>query len=333
MNETISAVLRDHADGDVHVERLLATVYADVRRRRQRRLALTCAVLVLAALAGVSGAMRSAPRAPDVASAPEATMPRPPRVGGLPAAAGAPRVLATDPTLFHLDLTGLTGWNHLAWSSRGGLEELVATMESGGQVRVEAHRDQARLSRRDGPARWVTVRGRPATAVDTGGSYAIRWQPVSGAWAQVTAPGDLHDAIGLAATVRLDRVYRCAVPFRLAGVAPERVNKCETAFSVDPDSGRWVASGGVWFTTRQGGPEYQVGVGSGADPGAANQTIEGRAVQVLGDREIRYPYDGRTAYFWAFDGPADGEVFRSLVAGFTPAAGEDPTAWPRSPFD
>jgi hypothetical protein len=53
MNETISAALRDHADGDIHIERLLSAVHAGARRQRRRRLAPAGgAVVALVAMVG-----------------------------------------------------------------------------------------------------------------------------------------------------------------------------------------------------------------------------------------------------------------------------------------
>jgi hypothetical protein len=337
MNETISTALRDHADGDIHIERLLSAVHAGARRRRQRRLALACGAVVVAALVGVTGAVSTRQPATIAGPALEAAIPRPPHVERVPAAADAPEVLGADPSLFHLDLTGLTGWTYLSWSSRRGHEELAVTMESGDQVLIEADRDRGRLRRRDGRTWAVTVGGKPAEAVAAGASHMIRWQPVPGIWAQVDAIGDVDMAIGFAENLWLDRVYRCAVPFRLDRVTSVRMIKCETYYTADEDTDRWTAAGGVWFTIGDGGPEYQVAVGKSEQPIVVNDTIEGRAVEVVeptGNKtlEIRYPYDGRTAYFWAFYGPVDPGVVRSLVAGFSPITDEDQHAWPRTPF-
>ena len=76
---------------------------------------------------------------------------------------------------------------------------------------------------------------------------------------------------------------------------------------------------------------------SGTDT-VLNDTIAGRAVQVKSGAtaparppEIRYPFDGRTAYFWRF-GTGSEEEFRALVAAFTPVPGYNPNDWPASAF-
>ena len=116
MNETISAALRDHADGDIHIERLLGAVHAGARRRRQRRVAVVGAALaVVVVLASVSAAT-PVPRSTPVGGP---VLTRPPLVAAT-SAADSPEVLGADPTLFHLDLVGLTDWRALAWSVRPG---------------------------------------------------------------------------------------------------------------------------------------------------------------------------------------------------------------------
>jgi hypothetical protein len=338
MNEIISAALRANADGDIHIERLLDAVHAGARRRRQRHLALACGAVVAVVLVGLAGVTASRRPATIGGPPPVPALPRPPRVERVPTAVGSPGVLASDPTLFHLDLSDLSGWKNLSWAATRNQETLDATTESGDQVQIEAGRDRGQLSRHDGTATAITVGGKPAEAVAAGGSHVVRWQPVPGIWAQVDAPGDVGVAIAVAEKVRLDRVYRCAVPFRLDRVVSARMTKCTTYFTGE-DAGRWSTSGGVWFTIGAGGPEYQVAVGKGDPSIAVNDTIQGRAVKVVQPTggnpallEIDYPYDGRTAYFWVYYGPMDQGVFRSLVAAFAPVPDGDPHTWPSSPF-
>jgi hypothetical protein len=338
MNEIISAALRENADNDVHIEQLLGAVHAGVRQRRQRRLALSCGVVV--AIMSVSLGIVTSIRRPAVIAGPatDAALPRPPRVERVPTAATSPGVLGSDPTLFHLDLTDLSGWKHLVWATTPGQETVDATTESGAQLHIEAARDRARLSPADGATSAVTIDGTPAEALRSAGSQVVRWQPVPGIWAQVQVPGDVAAAVAVARRVRLDRVYRCAVPFQLTGVVSARLTKCTTYYSTDGNAYGW-SSGGVWFTIGTGGPEYQVGVGPSDPSIAVNDTIQGRAVRVAPPAngnpallEIDYPYDGRTAYFWVFYGPVDQAVFRSLIPAFAPAANENPQTWPSNPF-
>jgi hypothetical protein len=339
MNETISSVLREHADGDIHIERLLGAVYTSVRRRRQRRIASVVAAAVavavlLVAASAVSGGRPATPASPP----PMATVPVPPHGDATPAARTA-GVLGSDPRVFHLGVSDLSSWDYLSWAAhRSGGEELEATTESGGWALIEAATSRESLRQWTGQTSEVTVGGRPAEAVASSGTDVVRWQPVPGIWAQAAVRGELR-AVAVAEQLRLDQVYRCAVPFRLDRIVPARLNKCRTYYSIDQDSGRWVASGDVWFTLGTSGVEYQVSVGKTNPKVAVDDVIQGRAVQVTEGSEngttypeIRYPYPGHTAYFWAFYGPVDQTVYRSLVPAFRPVLDEDPHTWPSSPF-
>ena len=80
MNETISAVLREHADGDIHIERLLGAVHAGARRRRRHRLTLAGgALVVVAASVVVTGSMYEREPATVAIPAPEPGEPGPTR--------------------------------------------------------------------------------------------------------------------------------------------------------------------------------------------------------------------------------------------------------------
>jgi hypothetical protein len=357
MNETITAALREHAEGDIHIDRLLGAVRAGARRRQRRRRAVAGGAVIVFAVAALVGVRGVLPGRSPVAGPPPAATPRPPRLDGAATVAASPAELGADPTRFHLDLIGLNGadsvaggalaagdlgrWTSLSWAAQQGHEVLAGQLESGHEVRVEADRERDGLTWRDGP-RWpVTVAGQPAEAVAVAdGSYAVQWQPVAGVWAQVdvtTTDGDVRAAIAIAERVRLDRVYRCAAAFRLIGVAPARFTRCSTDYWWG-GPGPWAAGSGAWFTMDSDGPEYLVAVGE-AVPVVPNATIAGRAVEIAqptggspATLRIRYPFAGRTAYFWAF-GPADDDVVHALVAGFTPSPDDNPDHWPSSPFE
>ncbi|MEV0564972.1 hypothetical protein, partial [Dactylosporangium sp. NPDC050588] len=64
----------------------------------------------------------------------------------------------------------------------------------------------------------VTVAGRPAVLTSSGGTTVIRWQDADGLWLQVVTTLDEPRALVFATGVRLDRAYRCVVPYRLTNL-------------------------------------------------------------------------------------------------------------------
>src|SRR5690348_13557723 len=118
MNDTIADVLREHADDDVHIERLLGAVHAGVRRRRHRRAALTGTTLIaVAAAAGLTAAVPE-PNTVSPGVEQDVALARPPLVTGQSSAVAAPHVLGENRSLFHLDVTGSTApdsWLALSW--------------------------------------------------------------------------------------------------------------------------------------------------------------------------------------------------------------------------
>jgi hypothetical protein len=335
MSQTISRVLDEHADDDVHIERLLAAVHVGVRRRRQRRAAVVGAsLLVMATLAGVTGAVPSLTTAGR-----DADGSRPPIVAGQPTLAQAPQVLGKDRSLFHLDVNGAdrpADWWAMSWSSRSGHEELLIDTDADDHLVIEADHDANKLSYQSGATSRVTVNGQPAAATTAPAWYAVRWQPIPGLWAQAHSTVSLAAAIDLARRLRLDHVYRCAVPFRLSAPATARLVKCQTTTYLDGTN----PAATVWFRISATEPEYQVSSYIDQPAVVTNITVGGRAVRLNHPQptastplelEIIYPYGRRTAYFWGFEG-TDEATLRSAVTGFDPVRGENPAAWPSSPF-
>lgn len=360
MSELISETLRERADGDIHVERLLSAVHTGARRRRRLRLAVSACALVAVVAVGAAGGVafvgtRGAPDGSATPTAPQ-EIPRPPLADGAPVAAGTPAVVGSDPTLFHLDLTGLDGWSDLRWRSRPGLEQLTGTAtEAGGELFVEAGRSRDQLTGQPQETGPATVNGLAAEAVrirpDTqdlvpdarAGISAVRWEAVPGVWVQVLAPGGPDAAMMLAERVRLDRTFRCAVPFRLVGLGSRaRLVTCETQFSA-----RQVV-GGVVLHDGDRRVEFSVGVERSGPVPPTTETIGGRAVASVasGTRAtdgpggggpgsngyLVYPYDGGAGYFHAYFTTLDDPFLRSLVLAFQPVTDPDPRAWPGSPL-
>jgi hypothetical protein len=352
MTEMIAAALRDKAEGDIHVERLLSAVHTGVRRRRRRNLLGTaCAVVAVAVLAAGGGVVSSMTRGAPVRPASVGDIARPPRVDGAPVASFTPSSLGSDPTLFHLDLTGLSGWGILRWSSRAGYEDLRGfSADAGGEFYIEASQIRDKLSGQGGEISPTEVNGLPAEAVritmpaggfsrgEPRGTSAVRWEAVPDLWVQVVVPGGPEVAIRIAERVRLDRTYRCAVPFRLSGLGDKvRVIKCETWFS----GGQ--ALGGVWLN--KGAQtvdytEYYVGIGRAEPTKQPTESIDGRAVAVFpaetgvigATARIEYPYGGGVGYFFSYYTTTDDPFLRSLVTAFQPITDPDVNTWPRSPL-
>lgn len=349
MTDLISAALRERADGDIHIERLLAAVHAGARRRRRWRITATASAVVAAVAVAAAGSVAvsgtgGAPVRPAASTSP-GEIPRPPVMAGVPVASFTPTALGSDPTLFHLDLTGLAAWTGLSWSSRAGYEELRATSpEVGGELYVEASQSRDKLSALTGQVSAAEVNGLPAELVRTArptdgdpprGGYAVRWEPVPGVWAQVVVPFSPDAALRVAERVRLDRTLRCALPFRFSGLGDRvQVIKCETSFS----GGR--TFGAVWLSDGDAQAEYYVTVLPPAtNPTTPTETIGGRAVAVVpanagpgGFPHLEYPYDGGTASFHPFYTTVDDPFLRSLVPAFVPVSDPDPQTWPRSPL-
>jgi hypothetical protein len=171
-----------------------------------------------------------------------------------------------------------------------------------------------------------------------GDMTTVRWQPVDGIWAQLETRADEPVALGIAARLRLDRVHRCAVPFRLTVQGPKRLAKCTTYFALDPATGRWIPSGGIWFSA-SGNAEYQLIVRRETEPpGTTVESINGYPVTVIqptgnAAMEIRYWPQGQAVCFYAWPfGPIDPAFVRSLPTGYTVIDTGDIELWPQSPF-
>jgi hypothetical protein len=360
MTNLISATLRDRAEGDIHIERLLSAVHTGARRRRQRRLTMSaCAVVAVAALAAAGSVATSGTRDAPASPAPGADIPRPAVVEGSAVASFTPTVLGSDPTLFHLDVTGLDGWGAVQWSSRTAYEEIsgMAT-ETGGQFSIEASQTRQQLPGLAGEITPTEVKGLPAEAVRATpavdgsvtypprGNHAVRWEAVPGIWVQVVVMAGPEAAMRIAERVRLDRTFRCALPFRLTGLGDQvRMIKCDVWFT------GVYRLGGAYLTnapTDGDYREYYVGVGRPERDPVPNETIGGRAVRVepgdatppgtrpgardLTNASIEYPYESRVAYFYPFFTTVDDPFLRSLVPAFEPVTDPDPRAWPQSPL-
>ena len=273
----IASALRDHAEGEVDVSALLdgARVRGRSRIRRRRLTVAGAGALTLGLLGGVAlgvphhrqqnplppiAAAASASTAPSATVAPSVgptawpDLPRPPLAPkALPARAN-PSVVGSDAGLFHLDLTGLTDPVTVAqWDSFDRWERLFV-QEGNRTIQAVIAPDVKNFDSLSGALSTSRVNGATATlALDSthdGDLVQVRWQPESGLWAQVSVGGDEKAALSVATGLRIDRVYRCAVPFRLDKVpADAQVQSCRLVIDGAGSSASVTVGTGSWSLT------------------------------------------------------------------------------------
>jgi hypothetical protein len=371
LDRMVTATLARVAEDDVHVERLLARATADglrYRRRRRSRIAAGAALSVVAAGVGIAltatllpvatggppppAASRAAPSTVDSAKpspswAPPQAMTRLP---ALPPAAGAPGALGDPgqvgrPMLLHVGVDVLPfPVEHVQYLASGDGERLYLQGRPDGAagpsrlLTVRLARTTRDFEPLDGAQTPVVVGGRPGTFAtepryNTG---TLRWRLANGLWLQVTGHVDQAQALAVAGGVRLDRAYRCAVPFRLPAVPPgARAETCTMSFS-----GGAAPSGGI--TVAIGASHVTVTADPGDGPGAGrtNETLGGRPARVLehagdGGRsilEIHMGLGNGIAMSLTAEGSYDGAVVRGLAANLEWVGGADPATWPADPL-
>ena len=360
LTETLQAVATDE---DVHVERLLAGARrAGVRyRRRHRMVVLGCTVLSCAMIAGGLAVVRplwagrptTVSVAPANSPAPSATVPSSPAPSAMTAMPSLPLAPAASPALTAPDEVGRNPLLLHVWLATlpfpatnvqalniGGQESLSiegpgAADGSAPTFVVQAGRRAADLDPLSGTRHDVTVNGRAAVAAVNSRAVrpfvTVRWQPVTGLWAQVSGAMNQATAVAIAAEVRLDQVRRCAVPFRLPDApANARISSCNITFA----DGQVLATVGVQVSG------WTVGVG--VMPGGvrnANEVLGGRPARVVehsGDgsgriMEIRVDRGDHFVDLTA-EGAYNAAVVRSLAGGVVLSGGSDPADWPVSPL-
>lgn len=320
------AAIRERTEGDVHVEELLAGARRrGVRHVRTRRALITasaaCAVLAVAGAAALipwgSPATPPPPAATNTARpGPSATPSVTPSGLRRPAAISGMRTLAEGGTVgeghqLHLDTTDPEA-RQIFWVSGDALESLYVNRgDEGSQVSyiaytVQVSSSESGLNKLDADLAGVltgtpqteqlTVGGRPATLSYTDNWAKLRWRPRDNVWALAwlrfrdgpPAAGAARAATTeIAGQLRLDRVLRCAVTFRLTWAPAEaRVVSCGAGSATDdehvlpPDVGRHSAGVAV-----PGGGTFYVSVlPLGNDEVKPNTTYKGHPVEYGRDR-------------------------------------------------
>jgi hypothetical protein len=182
----------------------------------------------------------------------------------------------------------------------------------------------------DGATQFVDVGGRPGRfgkAPSAGG--LLRWQMENGLWLQVYGARDAADALALAAVVRIDRTFRCVVPYRF-GALPAGMTARTCSMHMN-DTGVWgtvlglsngtfdvaLYSGGGRPAAPNGQPvREQEGPGDGGTPTLGLAVDRGNSMYVDVVASGRY----------------DKDVVRRMVSDLIWTDGNDPATWPTDPF-
>jgi hypothetical protein len=368
LEDRIVATLRHNAAGGVDVGGLLdaSRQRGQVYRRRRRAwwVGGGTALAVLAVLgtavaapavtrhgAGRGGHDIAAPPGPPrpATTAPSAPNQisgafRPPRAPAAVPASVDPRVVGADPALLHFDIATAVVAVPVTvaqWTSMSGLERLNLQAGDpapvGGRmvlrpIQIQVSQDRSALDRLPGAQRAVRVGGRPGTMVGDGSGAQVLWQPVTGVWAEVQAPGDDAAVLRLAEAVSFDHVLRCVVPFRLTWAPPgTTLEACSTIFLPNGPSGS--------ATIRTGNASVTIQVNRGSEAPAPNTTVDGHPASMReyrgdgGSMILQIDIDhGDSVGDVVAEGGYDRSTVMRVVRGYRVVTDPDPAAWPASPL-
>ncbi|MCN0180180.1 hypothetical protein [Salinispora arenicola] len=269
LDQRLAATLKWHAGGEVDLAPIVEQARRRGRRLRRRRRGLIAGgvAAACAALVAVVLVIPTTGHAPDGAIIP-ATALALPDAPGQPGAIMRPEVVGADPGMLHFTTDTLVGGAESATWSAGRGAESVEFRGPTGHARFVLARSVAMLDAlqqtlssagRPQPPTDVRVGGRPGLAwFDPSGGrklWFVRWQPVTGLWAQLDIYATTRDeATDTASRVRFDGAHRCVVPFRLQSLPPGgRLLECSVTLSrseqgllaegslvVGDETGRWL---------------------------------------------------------------------------------------------
>jgi hypothetical protein len=252
LDQRITSVLREHAEGETDPQRLLRTSRALGRRRQLRRRVVTGTALALVGVLGFVGVagtdLGGLPgRLPWTAASPVVDAPVPPRADGVPGALTDPTRVGTDPQVLHFgvdpDRARYRGWAVQAM----GVEQVKISVGDGPPVIVEVARSADSFTgvglegfavdvaearpRFDGSVRTIPGEG-------TEGGLLTWWQPGPGLYARAGVIGRDRAALTRAVgALRWDEARRCAAPVRLTTLpAGSSVAGCSVDVSSFPGS-------------------------------------------------------------------------------------------------
>ncbi len=351
IEHALAVALREHAEGDVHVENLLDHARREGRGyRRRRRVAGLCAVVATVAVAAAVPALlpeRGRVPAPSTGvqtAAPSASpyggeLTRPPLATGATPATVDPAVIAKDPLLLHLDLDPSMLNDHVqhaSWANIRGLEQLnVQTARETGHRTTVSEDVIVQVSHDKSDLTPVTDQHRPVQIGAATGSLgrpgSVRWEPLRGVWAEVWGASDDATAVLIAKAVRLDHVRRCTVPFRLGWVPPGSVvDECSMFFQ--GGEGR----GGVGIAMPSG-ERVSVSQEAVLGPLKADTTVGGRPAKInessAGGDSLQIQIDfGNHVVYVSAEGRYDKATVLRIANAYADLIGTDPATWPRSPL-
>ncbi|KAB1915276.1 hypothetical protein [Micromonospora sp. AMSO31t] len=250
LDQRITSVLREHAEGETDVHRLIRQSRTRGRRRQLRRRATTGTALALAGVLGFLGATGTdlaglTGRGPSTAASPADAAPVPPRADGVPGAAQHPELVGTDPQVLHFSVDPAKG-RYLGWAVQGRQVESVRFDAGGGRaVTVELSGSAAFAG--SGIEGWpVDALPKPTfdgsiqrVALGSGShGYVTWWRPAAGLYARASMRGGDVSALTRAlSAVRWDEARRCAAPLRLTSLpVGASVGFCSVDATVFPRS-------------------------------------------------------------------------------------------------
>ncbi|MET8063003.1 hypothetical protein ACFYON_19520 [Micromonospora sp. NPDC005686] len=301
LDQRIASVLREHAEGEVDLDRLTAGAVTGGRRRLHRRravfgggLALVALLGGLAVVPGLPGVDRpltgpAAPAAPAAGAVP-------PLMRAEPGAAGAPEAVGTDAGVLHFGVDP-TRARYLRWETWRSVESIRLDVGGGRIVTVELARSAESLRQyaADGVpfevsafAEEAAFDGRTSGLTVDGLPIRVRqWKPVPGLYARASASDQPDTALTAAVeALRLTEARRCGAPVRPTSLPDgARVVGCRVDASGFPRlvTARFVITGPV---DQQMAVSYRYAAEVSTSTAGANMEINGRPARL-------YPEQGR----------------------------------------
>ncbi|MBY8873373.1 hypothetical protein K7640_16180 [Micromonospora sp. PLK6-60] len=293
LDQRISDILRERAEGPVDPGGLTARAVAVGRRRRRRRRAVAGSGLAVLALLGGLAVGPGLPGVgrPFTAAGPAVPAVVPALVRDAPGAAAAPETIGTDPGMLHFGVDPAKV-RYLGWGVGGGVETVQLDAGDGRTVTVDLASSSATLrgygvellpvsvgelateAAFDGRTIRLTAEGRPI--------QVRHWRPAPGVYARAVVPADTDAGLTVAAqALRLDEARRCGGPVRLTRLPDGAgLSSCQVDASRFPKlvtvNVNVTRPGDRWMRL-----SYRYAVEAGGAPRAGNTEIDGRPAYLV----------------------------------------------------